>query len=115
MQGKVRVEDFYIIEAMNVEFNPNCVNCKCDRYPLGGTYFSFKGRKRVEFYLKGIRIERRWLGCIISMDHRSRESPRQLQCSIKDAPHSQSRLMKNIKLSNVYKIYSNGGVALTLS
>lgn len=45
MQGKVRVEDFYIIEAMNVEFNPNCVNCKCDRYPLGGTYFSLKDEK----------------------------------------------------------------------
>ena len=37
---KVRIEDFYNIEAMGIECNPKCGGCKCGKCQLGGKNFT---------------------------------------------------------------------------
>ena len=37
---KVRIEDFYSIEAMGIECNHKCGGCKCRKCQLGGKIFT---------------------------------------------------------------------------
>ena len=55
---KVRMEDFYSIEAMGVEPNPKFDSCKCEKCPLGGNNFPLKEQR--EFVL--IEKELEWKG-----------------------------------------------------
>ena len=51
---KVRIEDFYSIEAMGVECNPKCGGCKCGKYPLGGKGFTLKEERELNLIEKAL-------------------------------------------------------------
>ena len=93
---KMKIEDFYSIEAMGEEYNPKCGDYKYGKYPLGGKDFTLKEERELNLIEKALE----WKG-----DHWAASYPgclpnnynlaEKMLCSL------ENRIMKNVECQDV--------------
>ena len=98
----MRIEDFYCIEAMSVECNPKCSNCKSGKCPLGGKDFTLQEDRKFNLIEKGLEWKKdHWIaqypwikdpGCLPNNYNLTEK----MFCSLEE------RIMKNVEYAKMY-------------
>ena len=99
----VKIDDFYNIESLGVQCNPQCGNCKCGKCPIGGKNYSIKEEREHNLIDKAVVHKGDYWEASYPWIKNPENLPDNRNAAIATLRSTERRLMRNQDMAKLYQ------------